>query len=772
MPYLRALLICGGAAVYASSRLLRPIYIVRPDLLMDSVSLLIPPGLFAAALAGLSFFSLAWLVEAILYRLVLHLSWRVSFAESMASYSSLMFLWVFGLLFVPGLPGVPMVGWWLLLDGSPWILTLIAAAALHGKVSFALHHRPAMPSWLRGALDASGATFFFGIMLLSILFVIMPSRRLSEPYDARWGTGDEPRYVRLAASLLYDGDADITNTEEHVGRRPEPLRILSHVAKWPGAALSTMGEVVSSFWSESSELAYGLGGQVIRGKEGGTYYVYLPGFPLLLTPAMTLDAYFFPGRLPFVILTCLIVGVLAAVATARLVEPYLDGRMASYLMITGLSLTLPMFFYSFQIYPEMAAALCLALMLATLLDPKVDRRHARLFGMAGSLLPWLHTRYYSVLVVCMLALMYRVRRDRVPREVGAWALVLPSVSVLLQCLYVFHITGSLLPDTLSVLNGYPRGGHLLNPQVLSGLYYLLLGREEGLLVYAPLYVLAVPGVFSLWRQSRFAACLSVAVFAPYLWISASHDQGGAGGWSPATRYLVPVTPVLALWLAAWVGRNEFRRLRWSAFLVALAASFWIAQGMLVERHFPYDRNAYLSSGVLNVSAGLGSALGADAWSTRIVYPALLVLLLGLVWVGDRRRRRVSLGGVAVAVVGLVLVSGAIAQTWIGREQWLGVRPAAGEVRLRPERATLLELPACSNGTAGLRLVGEEAPHELTVSGEAFQRHLVVPPNSETELDVAVAPVRRVRRGGSEEIVVVRLELEAGQMPLNVGSRCR
>jgi hypothetical protein len=750
---------------------LKPIYVVRPDLLLDPVSLLIPPGLFTAALGGLSVFLLAWLVEGMLYRFALGLPWGTSFVESLRYYSALMFLWVFGLLFFPGLPGVPMVGSWLLLDGSPWILTLIAAVALYGKLSFVLHHQRATP-WPREDAKASGATFFFGVMLLSILFAMTPNRRFSEPYDARWGTGDEPRYVRIAASLLHDGDADITNADEHVGRRAEPLRLLSHIAGWPGATLATIGEVVSSLWSESSDRASGLGGQVIRGKKGGTYYVYLPGFPLLLAPAMALDAFFFPGRLPLVILTCLIVGVLTMIATARLVEPYLGSHLESYLMIAGLGLTLPMFFYSFQIYPEMTAALCLALMLATLLDEKVDRRGALLFGVAASLLPWLHTRYYPVLGVCIVVLIYRARCDRVRWEVGALALVLPSASVVLQCLYVFHITGSLLPDTLWVLNGYPRGGHLFNPQAFSGLYYLLLGREEGLLVYAPLYVLAVPGVFGLWRQSKFATCLSLAVFAPYLWISASHDQGGAGGWSPATRYLVPVTPVLALWLAAWLGRNEFRRLRWSAFFVAMAASFWIAQGMLVERNFPYDRNAYLSSGVLNVSAALGSALEADVWSTRILYPVLLVLVLALVWIGERRGGRVSLGSVVVAVVGSVLVTGAIAQSWIAREQWLGSRPAAGDARLRPERATLLELPACGNDTAGLRFLGAQGSHELTVSGDGFERHLVVPPTGETEMVVAVAPVRRFKRGGSEAISVVRLELEAGQMPLNVAPFCR
>jgi hypothetical protein len=487
---------------------------------------------------------------------------------------------------------------------------------------------------------------------------------------------------------------------------------------------------------------------------------------------LALDAFFFPGRLPLVILTCLLVGVFTAIATARLVEPYLGSRLESYLMIAGLSLTLPMFFYSSQIYPEMTAALCVAVMLTTLLDENVDRRRALWFGVAGGLLPWLHTRYYPVLGVCIVALIYLAWRDRVRWEVGAWALVLPSLSVLLQCLYVFHITGSLLPDTLWVLNGYSRGGHLVNPEAFSGLYYLLIGREEGLLVYAPLYVLAVPGVLSLWRQSTFAACLSVAVFVSYLWISASHDQGGAGGWSPATRYLVPVTPILALWLAAWLGRNESLRLRWSAFFVALAASFWIAQGMLVERHFSYDRNAFLSSGVLSVSAGLGSAMQADPWPTRVLYPALLMLLLGLLWIAARRGGSVSLGGVAVAVVSSVLVTGAIAQSSIARERWLGARAAAGDTRLRPERPTILELPTCTSGTAGLRFVGGEGSHRLTVRGEGFERHLVVPPTGETELDVAVAPVRRVKRGSAEAIAVVRLELDAGQMPLDVASLCR
>ncbi len=774
MPYLHAVLICGGAAVYAASRLLKPVYVVRPELLLDSVSLLIPPGVYGAASWGVLILLAAWIGESTLYRFALRLPWKTAWAESLRSYGSLALLLVFALLFFPGLPGVPLVGWWLLLDASPWILTLVGAVTLHRKVTFVVGQKRGTP-WLRSAAKTSGATFLFAIVLLSVLVAMTPNRRFTEPYDARWGTGDEPRYVRIAASLLHDGDADITNAGAHIGRKAEPLRFVSHVMAWPGATLSTIGDVVSSFWAESPDQASRLGGQVIRGKDGGTYYVYLPGFPLLVVPAMALDAVFFPGMLPLVLLTCLTVGVMAALATARLVEPYLESRIDSYLMIAAVSLTLPMFFYHFQIYPEMTAALCLALMLKTLLDENLGRGNAMVFGLAASLLPWLHTRYYSVLGVCILALVYRTWRARVHWKTSVWAISLPSVSVALQCLYIFHITGSLLPDTLWVVNGYPRGGHLFNPRAFSGLYYLLLGREEGLLVYAPLYLLAVPGVVALWRKSTFAACLSLAVFVPYLWISASHDQGGAGGWSPATRYLVPVTPVLALWLAAWLGQREFRRTRWGAFFVSAAASFWIAQGMLVERNFPYDRNAYLSSGVVNVSAALGSVLEADALSTRVLYPVFLLLTLVLVLLWQRRGEKASPGGLAMAIVSLLFVTGVTAEGRTAREEWIGTRSIAGATRLRPERATFVELPACPIGSPRLRFMGfmgGEGPHALTVRGDGFERHLVVPPTGETEIDVAVVPIRRVMRGGSEEITLVRLELEAGQMPLDVEPLCR
>jgi hypothetical protein len=663
-----------------------------------------------------------------------------------------------------------MLGWWLLLDASPWVLTLIGAALVYRKGAFVLAHIGGLPP-VRRLAGSSLATILYGIGLLVVLIALTPERRFSEPYDERWGTGDEPRYVRITASLLHDGDVNIANAAEYIGRRAEPLRFGSHVLGWTASAFSTLGDVGAAAMGESLGEPQSLGGQVIRGKDGGTYYVYLPGFPLLIVPAMALDSIFFPGLLPLVIFSCLVLGMVTAIVIARLIEPYVGDRFDAYLLMACLSLTPPLFFYNFQVYPEMTAALCLAVILKLLLARRVGFGGAVVFGLAAAMLPWLHTRYYPVLGISVLAMVYEMWREHVSWKVGFWAIGLPAVAVGLQCLYVFHISGSLLPDTLWVVNGYARGAHFFNREAFSGLYYLLLGREEGLLVYSPLYLLAIPGAVSLWRRSGFAALLSIALFVPYLMIAASHDQGGAGAWAPASRYLVPMVPILALWFAAWLGVPEVRRARWMAFFIGAAASFWIGQGMLTERNFPYDRIAFLSGGVVNVSGLMGSVLEPESFWQLATYPLVLLLVLATVamW-GWKEKARFD--GLAVSIVVLMLLAGSVSEARMPSDTWISTAPGTSSMRLRPGRTVVSALPSCSVGLPRLRFEGAGGEYAVTVSGHGFAKHLRVPPTGETELEISVEPFVRKRRGEREEIRVVELSLAPGHAPLTFRAVCR
>jgi hypothetical protein len=106
-------------------------------------------------------------------------------------------------------------------------------------------------------------------------------------------------------------------------------------------------------------------------------------------------------------------------------------------------------------------------------------------------------------------------------------------------------------------------------------------------------------------DSRFAFVLVLMISIPYLLIAASHDLGGARGWIPASRYMVVLVPVFAIGMAAWLGAPGVKKLRWYVLFVGATASFWIAQGMLEEPNYVYDRPAFLASRHVNVSPLLG-----------------------------------------------------------------------------------------------------------------------------------------------------------------------
>jgi hypothetical protein len=77
----------------------------------------------------------------------------------------------------------------------------------------------------------------------------------------------------------------------------------------------------------------------------------------------------------------------------------------------------------------------------------------------------------------------------------------------------------------------------------------LFDQEHGLLAYAPIYVLALPGVLLLWRESRERCAELMFLGAAYVGPMALpmlNPHGWRGGWSPAGRFLVPVVPLLAI----------------------------------------------------------------------------------------------------------------------------------------------------------------------------------------------------------------------------------
>ena len=78
---------------------------------------------------------------------------------------------------------------------------------------------------------------------------------------------------------------------------------------------------------------------------------------------------------------------------------------------------------------------------------------------------------------------------------------------------------------------------------------MLVDQEFGILIYAPVYVLAIWGAISLVRARRdlaFSIFLVVGVYVALLICPLTNAHGWTGGWNPAARFLTPITPLVGL----------------------------------------------------------------------------------------------------------------------------------------------------------------------------------------------------------------------------------
>src|SRR5439155_11618916 len=88
----------------------------------------------------------------------------------------------------------------------------------------------------------------------------------------------------------------------------------------------------------------------------------------------------------------------------------------------------------------------------------------------------------------------------------------------------------------------------------EGLPGLLLDQEFGMLVYAPVFALALPGFIQHWRKDRRESLVALALVGA-VFLTAGTWHMWRGGWNPPARFLVPLVPVLALLVGAALQRG-------------------------------------------------------------------------------------------------------------------------------------------------------------------------------------------------------------------------
>jgi hypothetical protein len=314
--------------------------------------------------------------------------------------------------------------------------------------------------------------------------------------------GDEPHYLMAAQSLLRDGDLALEQ-DYLEGRYQEfhPGPLLPHYR--------------------------------VRGRGGVLYSLHAVGLSVLILPAYALGGY------PAVSFFMALLAALLARELRGLLREWVGDDDPADGVAWVVALSPPLVHYAGLVFTEIPAALAVAVALRRAREDK-GMGSAWLGGLSLAALPWLNARYG---LVSLLVLVYVVAGRPGLRRGLAW--VAPAVaSAVALALFHHHLYGFF--DPRWVYGRRPEFSLGVLPEGLPG---LLLDQEFGLLVYAPVFALAVPGGAGLLRRLPREGLLVLALVGAVIGTAAVWPMW-RGGFNPPARFLVPVVPALAVAVAA------------------------------------------------------------------------------------------------------------------------------------------------------------------------------------------------------------------------------
>lgn len=365
--------------------------------------------------------------------------------------------------------------------------------------------------------------------LIALGFFIFVGRFLPGPAGPQ---GDEPHYLLIAESLLRDGDVDLKNQFEDRA-----------YLKFTGAQLGPH--------------------TAPRSPRGRIYALHTPGLAVLIAPGYALLGYA-GARAVVACVMAAVVGLVFLVSMSRF------GSSSARFVFLLATFASPLPIYANAVVPDSVATLPVALTLAWMVSPR-----PALLGLATACiaaLPWVHPRFLPLAL--LLALSMSVRGGITWRRAAAlFVPLLASVGLLL--LHFRSLFGS---ASLSAAYGPGFSSDVSVTRIPWGAFALVLDRQFGLLLFAPVLLIGLPGIVAVWRRDRLLAALLAAVPAGLLAIGGSFSMWWGGASAPS-RFLIAAVPALLVVCGADWEASDLRPGRRT--LLAGAAGFglgllWLA----------------------------------------------------------------------------------------------------------------------------------------------------------------------------------------------------
>jgi hypothetical protein len=349
-------------------------------------------------------------------------------------------------------------------------------------------------------------------------------------------SGDEPHYLLMTESVRSDGDVDLR--DDYALRSSERFGAMD---LQPGLHAKEA-----------------LDGQLRSAHEPGLAIIVLPAYVVARQLAQQVPEpwlrTFRMGRGLFVYaLVSLFLVAVTCTGLALLLDTTTHlSRPGIGLWITAaVGLAPPVLSVGFLVFPEVPAFVVVALVLWTCWGRGAGLRWTPLASAAAlGLLPWFHRKFTFFALGLLFVLAWNRWRD-VDRPRGA---VLAAAALFTVPMITFYLCTWLW------------WGNVLGPMAQDRVPFawsvfevgapgLLFDREHGLLVWAPIYLVAG----AAWWRTRVWSWPLLVPTAALLVPCAALEMWWAG-FAPAARFVVPVVPFLACVLAGSLHHPVFARL--------------------------------------------------------------------------------------------------------------------------------------------------------------------------------------------------------------------
>ena len=356
-------------------------------------------------------------------------------------------------------------------------------------------------------------------------------------HEKYWGDGDEPHYMMIAHSLVFDRDLDVSNNYA------DKLNLVYD------------GNL------EDRHVQSGRGGKLYPAHDIGLPLLASPWFWVSYTVSQTLSEKLPRGLLAKMRLNrwgllklFLAFGMIGVTGFLSIqvfdISLYITGNKTGCFLGTLLFIiSPPILSHAYLFYTEiLTAGIAVYVYKKFKIEPFLSYVPACFLGFLTGYLLLIHIRNVWIsAALCGFAIWRWLDK---PKEFK-WLIAFFGgflIAVAVRTGLNFYLWESLVSTPHALFQHYEK--LLTLKQVVLRFFALTFDQEGGLLIYAPIYLFALAGMGTLWKHSRRVlmeiAIMFIGNYAMIVSFPIWNGHGWHGFWSPASRYLVPAIPFLVI----------------------------------------------------------------------------------------------------------------------------------------------------------------------------------------------------------------------------------